>query len=76
LIGLNNKKFNYNTLEPKILKENGNDIKLFNEIFGTSYEDINDMHKYMRSNKTKCALDIFEADKIIKYPKYILDSIK
>ena len=69
------KKFNYNTLEPKILKENNNDFNLFNKIFKTNHKTLEDMHIYMRNNKTKCALDIFDTDINLKFPKYILDAI-
>ena len=72
-IGANQRKFNYNTLEPKLLKENS--LSCFNEIFNTSYTDENEMHKYMHDNKTECALAIFKTDKIIKFPPYILDAI-
>lgn len=68
------KKFNYNTLEPKLLKVNS--LKSFNKIFGTKHSVIDDMHKYMKSNKTTCALKIFETSEEIKYPKYIVDVIK
>ena len=40
------KKFNYNTLEPKLLK--ANNLEIFNKIFGTNFTVINDLHKYMK----------------------------
>jgi putative ATP-dependent endonuclease of OLD family len=67
------KKFNYNTLEPKILK--ANTLEILNAILGTAHADNNDMHKYMKSNKTECALKIFESTKAITFPQYILDAI-
>lgn len=67
------KNFNYNTLEPKLLKCNS--LELFNEIFDTSYERDDDMHKYMKSNKTECALKIFDTDKAIVIPEYIQEAI-
>ncbi|MGH1384322.1 ATP-dependent nuclease [Kordia sp.] len=67
------KSFNYNTLEPKILKENG--LVSLNKILGTDYQKTDDLHKYMRGNKTECALKIFETKDVIKYPQYILDAI-
>ena len=67
------KEFNYNTLEPKILKENG--ISLINKIFGKTFNDIDEMHKHMKSNKTDCALKIFDSKDNIKFPQYILDAI-
>lgn len=65
--------FNYNTLEPKLLKVNS--LEKLNEIFGTNFTDINDLHKYMRTNKTECALKIFDTQESVEFPQYILDSI-
>ncbi len=73
-IGEKNKKFNYNTLEPKLLKVNS--LQCFNEIFGTNFSEIDDMHKYMKNYKTACALKIFESSKKINYPEYIENVIK
>lgn len=72
-IGKDKRKFNYNTLEPKLLKVNSLDS--FNEIFGTKHTKIDDMHKYMKNNKTNCALKIFESTIKIKYPEYITNAI-
>ena len=71
---LSDKDFNYNTLEPKILKENGR--KALNDIFETTYQTDDEMHKYMHSHKTDCAIDIFESSIKIKYPEYIMRAIK
>jgi putative ATP-dependent endonuclease of OLD family len=73
VIGVKNKPFNYNTLEPKIVKENGRDK--MNIILGTAYANDDDMHKYMKAKKTECALRIFETTEEINFPKYILDAI-
>ena len=70
------KKYNYNTLEPKILKANNNDLSLFNRVFNKNYTDINDLRKYMQSNKTDCALAIFDTDEEIKFPNYIMEAVK
>ena len=67
------KPFNYNTLEPKILKVNGKD-KL-NIIFEKKYENVDDLHKYMKTNKTECAIKIFDTEEEIIIPEYILESI-
>lgn len=72
LIGKNS--FNYNTLEPKMLKVNNRDR--FNTIFGTEYANDDDMHKYMKSHKTDCALKIFETENPIVFPEYILEAIR
>ncbi|MBK6484295.1 MAG: ATP-dependent endonuclease [Chitinophagaceae bacterium] len=73
VLGKKNKPFNYNTLEPKILKENSTAI--LNKILGTAYATDDDLHKYMKANKTECALKIFETGEAIKFPKYILSAI-
>lgn len=66
--------FNYNTLEPKVLKENG--LEKLNKIFGTLHKGVNSMHLFMRANKTECALRIFDTSEEISFPKYLLDAIK
>ncbi|MFA6038155.1 MAG: AAA family ATPase [Legionellales bacterium] len=66
--------FNYNTLEPKLLKKNDRD-KL-NTILNTTCKTDDDLHKYMKKNKTKCALKIFDTTHPIEFPEYILNSIK
>ncbi len=68
------KDFNYNTLEPKLLKANSRET--LNEIFGTNYQSNDDLQKFMKVNKTECALKIFETTEIVKFPQYILDAIK
>lgn len=65
--------FNYNTLEPKIFKENT--LELLNKIFQTNYKK-KELLNYMHNNKTTCALKIFETDQKIKFPDYILNAIK
>lgn len=67
------KPFNYNTLEPKILK--ANNLGKMNSILGTEYTDIEEMQIYMRANKTECALKIFDTNEDITFPQYILDAI-
>lgn len=68
------KKFNYNTLEPKLLKANS--LIALNKIFATNYDDIDDLHKFMKKNKTQCALKIFDTKEDINFPEYILNAIK
>jgi putative ATP-dependent endonuclease of OLD family len=70
---IKDKVFNYNTLEPKILKENG--LAKMNLIFEKTFTDENDLHKHMKANKTECALKIFDSSVNIIFPQYILDSI-
>jgi len=66
--------FNYNTLEPKLLKANSRE--LFNKIFKTAYQTDDELRKYMKANKTDCALKIFETTETLNFPQYILDAIK
>lgn len=72
-LGKNKKPFNYNTLEPLLLKEN--DLDTFNWIFDTEYSTEDELHKYMKANKTECALKIFSSKENIKYPDYIKRAI-
>lgn len=68
------KRFNYNTLEPKLLKENG--LESMNAILGTDHTEVDELHKYMKSNKTECALRIFDTTRAVVFPQYILDAIE
>jgi len=70
---IDEKPFNCNTLEPKLVKANG--LEKMNEILNTSCKGLVALHKYMKRNKTKCALNIFNFTKKISYPQYILDAI-
>lgn len=70
---LGNKPFNYNTLEPKILKVN--DLKTLNSILGTMAETDDALLVHMRANKTETALAIFESKTKITYPAYIIEAI-
>lgn len=65
-------KFNYNTLEPEMLLENG--LKKMNSILGTAYPDEGSLLKHMHSEKTECALKIFETAETIKFPTYIAEA--
>ena len=69
---ISGKPFNYNTLEPKLVKSNS--VQTLNALFGTRY-DLDSLHRYMKNNKTECALEIFSSNAKINYPKYILDAI-
>lgn len=70
---IDGKDFNYNTLEPKLLKVNG--LAVLNEVFDTTYKSEEEMLRYMNANKTSCALKIFSSPIKIKYPEYILQAI-
>jgi putative ATP-dependent endonuclease of OLD family len=57
------------TLEPQMVTANGRD--LVNKILGKSYATDEDLLKYMRENKTECALKFFETTTAWNVPKYI-----
>jgi len=65
--------FNYNTLEPKLLKENGRE--LLNKVFETNYASDDLLLAYMKGNKTTCALKIFDSAEDVKFPEYIRNAI-
>ena len=67
------KPYNYNTLEPKIIKENG--LAVINEILNTSFVATEDLQRYMYRNKAECALRIFNSEIKLSYPSYILNAI-
>lgn len=69
------KPYNYNTLEPKLLKANGYDLALFNNCLGTSYTELDELRKYMKHHKTECALAIYDTDEDIVFPAYILEAV-
>lgn len=66
--------YNYNTLEPKLLKENS--LTDFNDLLGKDFASEDDLRRYMKNNKTECALAIFSSDQKIKYPEYILKAVR
>ena len=66
------------TLEPQLANANKDDLNVLREIFGiqeSDYLDEKSISDYMKKHKTECALKIFEADKKIKFPQYILNAI-
>jgi putative ATP-dependent endonuclease of OLD family len=67
-----------NTLEPQLVEANKEHLDVLREILEISnekYPDEMSISDYMQNNKTDCALKIFDADKALQYPKYILDAI-
>lgn len=72
-LGNAKKPFNYNTLEPLLLKANS--LKKLNSILDKDYVTEDELHKYMKANKTECALKIFSAENRIEYPDYIKRAI-
>lgn len=66
------------TLEPQIVEANKDQLALLREILDieeSEYPDQNAISSYMQNNKTDCALEIFDTDKEVKFPQYILDAI-
>jgi predicted ATP-dependent endonuclease of OLD family len=70
---IKDKAFNYNTLEPKLLKANGR--ATLNTILGTSAKTDDELRIHMRANKTESALAIFNSTTSITYPNYIQKAI-
>lgn len=70
---IDGKSYNNNTLEPKILKSNN--LSKLNTIFGTTYATEDELRKYMKNNKTECALKIFDTHEEMVFPEYIMEAI-
>jgi putative ATP-dependent endonuclease of OLD family len=69
-----------NTLEPQIVEANKkrlDTLRKILEIKNNEYPDEKSIIDYMQKpkNKTECALKIFDTDKDIEFPPYILDAI-
>jgi putative ATP-dependent endonuclease of the OLD family len=71
---IGDKPFNYNTLEPSLLRVN--ERAELAKIFGVEAETDDVLHRHMKSHKTDCALAIFGSNTSIKYPDYILKAIE
>jgi predicted ATP-dependent endonuclease of OLD family len=67
------KPFNYNTLEPKILKANS--LATLNKVLGAAAKTDDELRLHMRANKTESALAIFNSATAISYPDYITKAI-
>lgn len=67
------KPYNYNTLEPKLLKSNS--LATLKKILDVDVDTDDKLRLHMRSNKTETALAIFNADDKITYPDYIVEAI-
>jgi hypothetical protein len=61
------------SLEPQLLKSNGR--KVVNSILAKSYKTDGELLRYMRDNKTECALKFFETQTAWKVPEYIARAI-
>lgn len=67
-----------NTLEPQIVDANSSDLKTFAEVVGVDFKKYNKaelISDYLIKNKTDWALKVFESNKQINYPQYIIDTI-
>lgn len=71
---VNGKKYNCNTLEPKLLKEN--DRSVLSLVLEKTFTTDDDLREYMKTHKTETALAIFESTISINYPQYIKDSFE
>lgn len=67
------------TLEPSVLYANRESFEDFKELIyeGTDKEKINydGLLEFMRKNKTKWSMRVFQSKQKIKYPQYILEAI-
>ena len=70
---IDEKFFNCNTMEPKLVKANS--LEKMSEVLDKDFEDLIALHKFMKGNKTDCALKIFKFEGEVSYPQYILDAI-
>ncbi len=52
-----------------------NNLQTLNSEFGTTYASDDDLRKYMKNNKTDCALAIFNWNNDIAFPQYITEAI-
>lgn len=69
---------NLPSLEPQIVEANKDQLDILREVLNIieeKYPDKKSISEYMEGHKTDCALKIFDTDKDIKYPQYILDAI-
>lgn len=61
----NNGNFNYDTLEPCMVR--ANNLKTLNKILKQDFQTEDELIKYMVNNKTECALKIFESNENINF---------
>ena len=64
----------YRTLEPQLLKANS--LMVLNDVLGKNFETESELLEFMAKNKTDCALRIFDSEKSITFPEYILNAVK
>ncbi|RFS84138.1 ATP-dependent endonuclease [Actinomadura spongiicola] len=61
------------TLEPQLLGANG--LATMNSILNQNFGSEEELLKYMKANKTTCALAIFASEQTINMPEYIRDAV-
>ncbi|KUP43720.1 AAA family ATPase [Bacillus velezensis] len=66
--------YNYNTLEPAIIR--CNTLDKLNSILETDFKTEDELRVYMKRNKTECALKIFQTTQAIEFPAYILKALE
>ncbi|NUI61803.1 AAA family ATPase [Bacillus amyloliquefaciens] len=66
--------YNYNTLEPTIIR--CNTLDKLNSILETDFKTEDELRVYMKRNKTECALKIFQTTQAIEFPAYILKALE
>lgn len=72
---INGESFNFNTLEPIVLKSNS--LQILNKIFKKSYKREEELLLFMKKNKVECALKIFDYDDSdFTFPDYINKAVK
>lgn len=62
------------TLEPQFVDANSADLKALRTVLGikkSKYGTVDEITAYMKGQKTKWSLKVFESDKSLKYPDYI-----
>lgn len=69
------KSYNFNTLEPIILKYNS--LAILNKILGTSFDNEEDLLLHMRREKVETALHLFDYEDVdFTFPEYIQRAVK
>lgn len=71
---IDGKPFNYNTMEPVLLRENS--LNLLNSILDKSYTSSEDLLKFMKAHKVDCALCLFDyTGEEFVFPEYIKKAV-
>jgi len=68
------RELNYNTLEATMVRANG--LMRLNDILGKEFKNEYELLRFMISNKTECALKLFDTESDISYPQYIVDAVE